>query len=95
MFDLTFCRAENCPKKIECYRYMGEVHPYYQSYADFRYICKSYNIEQEIDYLYPIGQKPVRKLEIGKSEEAQEIIEVQEAEQLDVLDVGNVEEKIE
>jgi len=33
--DITICRNERCPRKMECYRYRAEPDPYWQSYADF------------------------------------------------------------
>jgi len=35
MPDITICRNERCPRKMECYRYRAEPNGKWQSYAKF------------------------------------------------------------
>jgi len=35
MPDITMCQQENCEKKLECFRYMAEPNPKWQSYVEF------------------------------------------------------------
>jgi len=37
MPDITMCKNESCPLKINCYRYMAKPNPDRQTYADFAY----------------------------------------------------------
>jgi len=35
MADISKCENEECPSKLQCYRYTVEANEYWQTYADF------------------------------------------------------------
>jgi hypothetical protein len=60
--DLSMCNNLSCPKYSDCYRAMC-IADSWQSYIEFKNICGEWNGFQ---YLYPIGDKPIRKEELPK-----------------------------
>lgn len=62
MFDYTACRNENCDVKLNCYRFMGEQHPQYQSMANF---VRGYTKDWDCFWELRDGM-PTRKLEIDE-----------------------------
>ena len=67
MYDISACEYDNCPKKLDCYRYMG-VRSSHQTYNLFQNICKESN---DYKWFYNIDGRPVREI-VEKVEETNE-----------------------
>lgn len=61
MTDISMCNFAECTKYKDCWRAMCIPNSNYQSYAEFKHICGEWNSYQ---YLYDIGDKPIRKEEL-------------------------------
>lgn len=81
--DICMCLHEGCKIKEICYRNRAIPNPNNcQSYIDFKYICREDN---RFPYLYDIGDKPIRQLEVEQKEELIEPI-IEESEELKMCD---------
>jgi hypothetical protein len=68
MPDISMCQHSACPKSKECYRFMA-IPDKWQSYMAFEFICKESNNYQ---WLYEIGDKKVREIEVEKLKEGED-----------------------
>jgi hypothetical protein len=68
MPDISMCQHSACPKSKECYRFMA-IPDGWQSYMEFKNICKEINNYQ---WLYEIGDKKVKEIEPEKLKEGEE-----------------------
>jgi hypothetical protein len=59
MNDITMCVNKDCPRKLECYRYMAVPDDYWQSQQDFSDSCNELN---DYECFYEIDNKPIREI---------------------------------
>ena len=80
MLHIAYCEHEECPKKLECFRYMC-LEEDRASIIDFKHICGELN---EYERFYEIGDKKVREIK-------EEIPELKEGEESECAKMSNSE----